>query len=172
MMSKSSPSSMSEMVDPYVSFASFRDEYAAGNLITQAGSVHLDMRAYFDQPADGEFRLTYALIRDSRVVAIAIFASAPPLEGLNCFAVGYAVDETERGKGFGKEVLNKALDELRRGMGPHMGRFYVEAVVGSSNPASQRVAANVLSSSPVPGTDGVSGQPCLAYRRLIENGPG
>jgi hypothetical protein len=162
---------MSEMVDPYVSLVSFRDEYEAGNLTTQAGAIHRDIRFHYDVPAPGEFRLTYALLRGPKVVALVIFARAPALDGLPCFAVGYAVDDSMRSQGLGKEVLIKGLQELWRGMGPHMGRFYIEAVVGAHNPSSQRVAAAVLSDSPVPGTDGVSGESCYAYRRLIETDP-
>lgn len=55
-----------------------------------------------------------------------------------------------------------------------MKSFYVEAVVGKDNLASQRVASKIISDVPVAGTDSESGEPILAYttsRMLIRKTP-
>ena len=45
--------------------------------------------------------------------------------------------------------------------------FYVEAIVGMHNTASQRVAAKVISDKPVATTDAASGLPALQYLRKV-----
>jgi len=61
----------------------------------------------------------------------------------------------------------KAIEEMRRGLKPHVPRFYLEAIVSTSNVPSQKVAARVLSSEPTTGTDHHSGEPILQYLKLI-----
>ena len=46
--------------------------------------------------------------------------------------------------------------------------FYVEAIVGADNKPSQRVAEHVISDTPVPVTDQVSGLPAFRYVRKVE----
>jgi hypothetical protein len=65
-------------------------------------------------------------------------------------------------------MLRDAILEMREGFGrAGHGGFWIEAVVGVDNPASQRVAAAVLTSSPEPITDDVSGLPALHYLRWV-----
>ena len=46
--------------------------------------------------------------------------------------------------------------------------FYVEAIVGADNKASQRVAERTLSNKPVAVTDHISGLPAFRYLQKIE----
>jgi RimJ/RimL family protein N-acetyltransferase len=119
--------------------------------------------------ANGESRLTYALAGPGNVVkAIAIYISAGFHEGVPCFQLGYAVDESFRKQGIATEVVKKSLDEMRTGFKSHMPRFYVEAVVGKSNEASNRLASKLLSSTPKDGIDEVSGESAFQYFLLVE----
>jgi hypothetical protein len=79
------------------------------------------------------------------------------------------VPEAERGKGWGKQIVAAAIAELKNGLSrAHPGAtFYVEAVVGLHNVASQHVAAAVISNTPKQITDSVSGLPALHYMRKV-----
>lgn len=76
--------------------------------------------------------------------------------------------EAYRCRGWATEILHQGLDELTHGLVRHGAKqFYVEAVVGISNLASIRVATKFLSDSPIPTTDSASGEPALAFTRLV-----
>jgi hypothetical protein len=116
---------------------------------------------------DGRVRCTYARIEHGRVKALAMFVSVDQIDGAACFQIGYAVPEAYRGRGWATEILHQAWT-LSHGLVRHGAKqFYVEAVVGISNVASIRVATKFLSDSRVPTTDSVSGEPALAFTRLV-----
>lgn len=81
-----------------------------------------------------------------------IFIPAEPIEGCPCFGAGYAVAEDERGKGIAQAMLESSIQELRNGIRPGLAGqvpgFYVEALVGVDNIASNKVASNVLNDAP------------------------
>ncbi|GFM85883.1 hypothetical protein PSCICO_12820 [Pseudomonas cichorii] len=112
-------------------------------------------------------RYTYLKIEHGRVKAIAMFVTVGLVEGIPCFQMGYAVPVTYRNRGWATQIIKEGIDELQRGFSAHgHGDFYVEAVVGMDNIASQHVAQKVLGqSSPI--TDGPSGQSALAYMKRI-----
>jgi hypothetical protein len=47
--------------------------------------------------------------------------------------------------------------------------FYVEAIVGADNAASRRVAEQIISDTPEPMVDGISGLPAFRYLRKIDD---
>lgn len=155
------------MTDPMNALKSFQEVLAAGGISPERGRLHSDLLVLLDHP-NGAPRFTYALIDGGSVIALATFAPADPMEGSPCFNVGYAVDESHRSRGRGKQVVRKAFDELTSGFKnagvPHL---YVEAIVSASNEASKKVASEVFSNSPTPCTDSVSGQPALQYVRQL-----
>lgn len=107
---------------------------------------------------------------DGRVVsAYACFIPADRLEGAPCFQVGYAVPEAYRGQGRATDVVSAGIAELRNGF-TGQPPLWVEAVVGLDNPASQKVAAKVLTPDCKPITDQVSGLPAPQYLRLLATG--
>lgn len=103
------------------------------------------------------------------MTAFVVFALCEPIEGTPCFAIGYAVPEAYRNQGRAKKAISAAIAEMQNGFG-RLGYsvFYVEAIVGLDNKASQRVAEQVISDKPVAVTDQVSGLPALQYLRKIE----
>jgi GNAT superfamily N-acetyltransferase len=158
---------MAEMVDPYYGLVSFQQAFGAGEVETELGRLHPDLLVHMDQP-NGVTRLTYALLEHSVVKAFVVFVLAAPIDGVTCYGVGYAVDERFRKQGVATSTLEKAIDELREGMRPHLPEFYLEAIVGQINVPSQRVAAKILSPTPRSGKDKLSGKPALIYTRRIQ----
>lgn len=155
------------MTDPITSLKSFQQALIDEEISPQRAKLHDDVLVLLDHP-NGKTRFTYALVKDQRVVAVAIFVLGDPLNGSPCFNTGYAVDEAYRSRGYGKEVVRKALDELingfRRAKVPHL---YVEAIVSTSNEHSKKLASALFTDSPTEGTDAVSGQPALQYVRQL-----
>lgn len=155
------------MTDPMNGLVSFQNALAGGHIVPQKGEIHSDLLMLHDRP-NGEARLTYALIKNRKVVATATFIPADPIDGHHCFNTGYAVDFSDRSKGYGKEVTQKAFDELINGFKragiPHL---YVEALVSTQNEHSNKLACRLFSASPSACPDEVSGQPAFHYVRQL-----
>ncbi|NWA23913.1 GNAT family N-acetyltransferase [Pseudomonas gingeri] len=155
------------MTDPLAALVSLQVEVRRG-MPTHPTENYRTVRVAVDEH-NGRVRYTYAKIEHGRVKALSMFVTVDPIGGIACFQVGYAVPEAYRGRGWATEILGQGIEELRKGLGRHdVKQFYVEAVVGSSNLASQKVAAKVISQSPLQTTDCYSGEAALAYTRLIE----
>jgi hypothetical protein len=73
-------------------------------------------------------------------------------------------------QGWGRKVAISAIDDFKQGMvRAGVTSFYLEAVVGIDNVASQRIAACGISPSPKDITDNVSGLPALHYSMHVGN---
>ncbi len=155
------------MTDPYEALVSFKQALAAGAIFPQSCEIHKDVLLLSDAP-NGTSRLTYALKKKGNIVALVTCVASDPLDGAACFNIGYAVDIDKRSSGYGKEVVQKAFDELvngfRRANVPHL---YVEAVVSISNEHSNKLALRVISSDRKEITDFVSGKPAFHYTRKL-----
>ena len=155
------------MTDPMNGLKSFQQAWAHGEIEPLNAELHDDLVFLVDHPYNTT-RFTYGLIRDDRVVAVAMFVPADPMKGYTCFNTGYAVDEASRSRGFGKEVVQKAFDELSNGFQragvPHL---YVEAIVSISNEHSKKLASSLFSTNPDACTDKVSGQSALQYVKRL-----
>lgn len=155
------------IADPMEALVSFQREIRRG-MPTQAAELNPGVRVVFDKP-NGIARYTYAKVDHGRVKAMSLFVQDAPIGGIACFNLGYAVPEAYCNRGWAKEIVEQGIQELRRGLGRHgVKSFYVEAVVGKDNLASQRVSSKVISDTPIEGTDSESGEPILAYTRLVE----
>jgi ribosomal protein S18 acetylase RimI-like enzyme len=156
-----------QMTDPMNSLISFQEALRAREIVPQRGELHDDLLVLLDHP-NGKTRFTYALVKDGDVVAVAMFVPGDPMAGSPCFNTGYAVDPAHRSRGYGKEVVQKAFDELTNGFQrakiPHL---YVEAIVCTSNEHSKALAASLFSATPESCTDGFSGKPALQYVRKL-----
>lgn len=112
----------------------------------------------------GVIRITYGLFKHGKILAIAIFVPAPPVDGMLCLNSAYAVDEFCRSRGLGSEIVWKALDELASGFrSAGVPGLYVEALVSPSNEPSRRLASKLYGGSAKSCTDEVSGLPALHY---------
>jgi hypothetical protein len=156
------------MTDPMDALVYLQEALDAGTVQMRSSDIHPDLKVLVDHPL-GELRLTYASIADGIVQSIALFLMVDPLDGVPCFALGWAVIESMRGRGLATETMVKAMEELQKGLkrnGIH--KFYVEAIVARSNVASNRLASRLVSDSPTTGTDAISGVPIFKYLKLLK----
>jgi len=110
-------------------------------------------------------RYTYALVDENNgVKAMVIMAIAEPLNGKPCFAIGYAVPDKHRNKGYAKKAVSATLKEFKSGMkNAGIRDFYVEAIVGKDNDASNAVSLSAISSQRTEVIDSLSKTPCYRY---------
>ncbi len=157
---------MPQMTDPMNALVSFQEVITAGGLQLQRGVLDRDVFLHVDRPEES-VRFTYTRIEKGTVTALAMFVHVGRHKGIPCFAVGYAVPEKLRSQGRAKGILAAGLAELKRGLIEN-GSFYINAVVGNDNIASQQVSAAIISQTPEPIIDDVSGLPALSYYKKIE----
>lgn len=157
---------MTKIADPHDALPSFEMAVKQGLIFPKKCSLHPELVVLMDD-ANGDTRITYALIVRGKVKATVAYLLAEPLRGERCFQVGYAVAKPFRGKGIASDVLRKSIDEMRHGFKAHMKQFYIEAVVGIDNLASRRVAEKILTAEFDEIADKASGLPAVQYVRLI-----
>jgi RimJ/RimL family protein N-acetyltransferase len=155
------------MTNPSNALPSFQQALLRSEIQPQRGVLDKNIYVYVDQP-EGETRFTYVRLEGRTVTAFVEFASCEPIEGMPCFAIGYAVPEPYRNQGRAKDIVSAAISEMQHGFGRIGMVFYVEAIVGADNKASQRVAEQFISDTPVAMTDQISGLPAFRYVRRIE----
>ena len=103
------------------------------------------------------------------VVAIVQFIPCDPVEGELCFNVGWAVAEAYRGQGRAHGIVAAAIKEMQNGFNrTERNAFWVEAIVGEDNIASQRLAEKLLSGPVQKAIDSYSGDPIVQYLRRID----
>jgi RimJ/RimL family protein N-acetyltransferase len=128
-----------------------------------------DLLFHLDQP-DGSVRLTFARLQDRTVTALAVFFAADPTDGVLRFHGFYAVPEALRNQGRAKDILGAALRQMEYGFAQtQVDAIRVEVIVDAGNTAAQHVAAAVISPSPTPVTDEVSGRPALLYGATLKH---
>lgn len=161
---------MSAIVDPHVGFLSFQEALREGIINPVSCESHPELYVMHDEPAGGEPRLTYAFISGKVAKAYAVYILAEAMEGKPCFSVGYATDERYRDQGLATEIVKVSMEALRKGIAPQLSEpgFYVEAIVGLDNLASQKVAARTLSGEPDRVKDAASGLPAWRYAKFID----
>jgi hypothetical protein len=158
------------MVDPMDALVKLQGAIDGGLVRLRPGHVYPSLGVWMDEPG-GKTRLTYAKVNNGKVQAVALFGHNGYIERIPCFQTEYAVVETMRQKGLASDLVSKAIEEMRNGFGRNGAkRFYVEAVVGVTNTASNRLAKQLLSDVPEAITDEFSGEPALRYVKLFECG--
>ncbi|MBA5601039.1 GNAT family N-acetyltransferase [Pectobacterium aroidearum] len=154
------------ITDPYDGLLSLQQALDTGGVTPGKGTLFPELSTVFDSP-NGNWRMTYALIENGRVKASAVFVIASPLNGKHCFGIGYSVSEADRGKGLALALVEKSIKELQFNMQGKLTEFYVEALVGATNLASQKVAEKFTLSEGEPFTEQLSGLPALRYVKLV-----
>lgn len=157
------------MTDPSNAMHSFQEELKSGRIKIQPGDIYPTLYFYGDNIGDRKFRLTYVTLENMIVTAFVNFVLCAPIEKIPCLQIGYAVPEAYRNQNRAKEAIRMAIIEAQHGLKRNaIATFYVEAIIGVHNIASQRVAEKVISDTPMSITDEFSGLPALQYLRKIE----
>ena len=147
---------------------SFQQALLRGMIQVQRGDLDREMLVHMDRP-NGETRLSYARMEGPTVMALIQFIPCDPVDGEACFNVGWAVGESYRGQGKAREVVLAAVREMRNGFArAGINVFWIEAIVGEDNIASQRLAERVISYPVKTSTDSSSGDPIVQYLRRID----
>lgn len=155
------------MTDPSEAMILFQQAHLAGHIPMRRGTLDRDLYLAVDEINDC-VRFTYMRLQSQTITAFASFVRIEPVDDTPCFQTGYAVPEELRGQGRAAEIVAAALREMTAGFGrAGIHDFYVEAIVGIDNIASQKIAANLLQKSPVAIKDCVSGKPALRYLRRM-----
>ena len=159
---------MLRMTDPTDGLISFQDALSNGAITLLRGDVDPELFVHMDSPA-GNPRFSYVRLDGAEVTAFVTFVPSERFEGAPCFQIGYAVPEKFRNEGRAQEAVQAAIAEMQHGFArTQIATFYVEAIVGADNVASQHVAEKTISSSPTLVTDSVSKNPALQYMRRVE----
>ena len=154
---------MTEMTDPSDALVSFQQALRRGDIDLHSGAIDPRVFLHVDRP-DGAMRFTYVTLDGDTVTAFVEFVQVEPIDDVLCFQVGWAVPIAFRNQGRAVGIMRAAVVELKRGLGRNgIPAFHVEAVVGETNIASQRVAAQTISESSTQIIDKVSGLPALRY---------
>lgn len=160
---------MAQLVNPMDGLISLQDAMDKKLVEFTPGELSSDIVMHFDQP-EGETRFSFAKIVNDEIQAYSVFVMAEPLNGLLCLNLGYAVPKKYRQQGLALDILEKSIKELANGLGRNnIKEFYLEAIVGTNNEASQKLAYKVISNIPQKCTDSVSGQDALSYTKLIKS---
>lgn len=155
------------MVDLAKTLQLYNAAFADGSIVPQRCELHKDLYVLSDEVPGGT-RVTYARVVKGRAIALVVFVSVDPVDGMPCFNVGYAVDPDHRRKGLGKSVLAASLKEMQHGLKRHSNRpFVVEAVVALENEASNRLATQLLCDEPNRIVCDESGEDAFQYLRTI-----
>lgn len=148
-------------------FVTFGPALRSGEISVQRCELDPDLYLYVDRPI-GEPRFTYVRFEQADIAAMAVFVIVQPYEGLPCFQLGYAVAEHLRDKGRAKDVALAAFTEFSHGLKRNgVDSFYIEAVVGAENIASQKVAETVVSLECSEIIEAESNKPALQYLRKV-----
>lgn len=157
---------MARMTDPSDALVSFQKAFKLGRI--RVRQCKLDRSLYvYDDVAEGTPRSTYVTLEGKTVTALVILGVWEPIDETPCFCIGYAVPVKYRNQGRAKKAVNAAIAELKHAQ-PVNSPFFVEAIVGADNKASQRVAEHCISDTPVAVTDQNSGLPAFQYVLRVE----
>lgn len=155
-----------QMADPHQGMVSFQQCLRAGILELAPVRQHQDLYTHLDVPAPGVARFTYVRLTEDRSTVTAFLSCTMngKIEGFPCVAVGYAVPEDWRNKGFAKQIFRDVIqDQILQAGRNGRSAVYIEAVVDVANLPSQRVAEAVLGVERETITDSASGRPAIRY---------
>ena len=159
---------MSKMTNPMDGLISLQSAIDNGFDELSPCEIFPDIQVVFDQP-HGTHRFTYVKIELGLIRALCVFVDVEPINGIPCFSIGYAVPKQFQNRGLAKEIIEKSIEELSNGFCRHnVKKFYIDAIISTSNEYSQKLATRFISPKYEKCTDSFSGLPAFAYTRLIE----
>lgn len=160
---------MAQLTDPSSALQSLQEAFLARSLHPlQKGALHPEVLLFVDTPND-KVRFSYFTHEQFTVTGLAMLAQVEPLKGCHCFHLGVAVPPSCRNQGRGKALVLAAIEEFIHGFAKiGAPTYYIDAVVGLDNTASQRIAAAALSPDPADIIDSVSGLTALHYLKRVD----
>ncbi|HDS1679138.1 TPA: hypothetical protein QEM39_000614 [Pseudomonas putida] len=164
-----------QMADPHDGMLSFQQGLSLGILEIDRVPGYPDLYSHFDVPTPGTARFTYARLSHDRktVEAFLTCVMNGKIGGMPCVAVGYAVPETNRSKGYAKSILRDVvLDQAVQAKRAGHSHIYIEAVADVTNLASQKVAQVILKAAPEEIVDSASSRPALRYTAKVDTASG
>jgi GNAT superfamily N-acetyltransferase len=151
------------MTDPNNALVSFQDAYKRRLIALQRSRFNRDIFEHADD-ALGVPRITHARFASGIPIGIVIYCPVQPVGGIPCFAIGYAVDEKSRGQGIGTQLVKDSIEVVRQGFqSAGINDFYLEAIIGAQNGASNQIARKLISASPKSITEKHSNEPAYQY---------
>lgn len=157
---------MRPMADPMIPLLEMQRALNTGEFITPHELDNGYMKMYDEVPSGK--RYSYAKIVNNEVQTVAIFGIDDPINDIECYDIGYAVNEKHRGHGLSIEAINKGLEDLKRILSQKPIRhFYLSTLVAITNIPSLKIAEKVFSCSGIPTIDTQSGTPSLFFHKLI-----
>ncbi|MGC9535280.1 hypothetical protein [Vibrio atlanticus] len=123
-----------------LAFSAFQKALNNNLIETQKGEVHSDILVHLDSP-EGKPRFTYALMATgTRIKSSCVAVMGEPYNQKPCFDIGVTTFHKFRKQGHAEIILNKAIDELRNGLGRNnIAEFYIELKVDKGNEASHKL---------------------------------
>ncbi len=157
---------MSTTPDPTAALTLFQQDL--DRIPLMRSEIDADLFFHLDQPG-GRARITFVRLDDRTITAFAVLFAADPVNDMLRFHGFYAVPEALRNQGRAKDILAAAMRQIEHGFArAGVGAIRVEVTVDAENAAAQHVAAAVISPSPEPVRDEVTGLPALLYGATLQ----
>jgi len=124
-------------------------------------------KTWFNENSKGK-KHTFAKIINGEIQALAIFGFVDPVEGIECWSLGYAVNENYRRRGLAVEAVKTGIEEFKKIYSRNsLKSFYIEGVIDIENNPSIKLAEKIFSSTGRRIIDEESGRPALLFEKLI-----
>lgn len=157
---------MSLMADPMVALQELQLALDQG-MSFDFPELRGDYKTWYIENPNGK-KHVFAKIVGNEVQALAIFGLVDPIDGAECWAVGYAVSEKYRRRGLAIEAFNTGIQELKILLSRIMMKsFFVEAVIDAENIPSVKIAEKLFLCSGTKIVDGESERPALWFKREV-----
>jgi RimJ/RimL family protein N-acetyltransferase len=158
---------MKTMADPMDALRSMQQALIDGTPL-YLGNVGGDYQGRLDQYPNGDRRYLFAKIVNGKAIALVIFATEESINGVDCYSVGYAVDEKYRRRGLAVEAFQTGVVELVKELRKTgLKRFYVDAVIDVTNEPSIKFAQKLFAEPGQKIHERESERPALHFKRLV-----
>jgi hypothetical protein len=158
---------MSSMTNPMDALTSLQAEIFNG-IPLRVCNINSELQMFVDQP-NGRHRFTFVKVESNIIKSFATYVFVSAKNKMPCVNIGYAVPPEYRQQGLATEIVEKSLNEVKAEFLQNgISSFYVEAVIGINNVASQKLAVKLLSDEYQEIIDDVSGERANFYSCLVQ----